>query len=208
MSCQWLERNPRTVDRGVHAATPSLFRRRRKKPLVPFISCLLVRQGSIIPRVEVNCRGLLRRPYNGLFRLCSIPAYRQQTFRRDQTNSLEKTHIVSSQEVAASPRCQVTASDWEKCYFYFTHFNNNYRATFTQANNYIEECRIYILTRALLRLVWPKSRITRTPLARRRWKSLIHQRDVTIEWILMILQEHPRGRQIPNLLTWRDRRTH
>ena len=36
------------------------------------------------------------------------------------------------------------------------------------------------LTRALLRLVWPASRLTRTPLARRRWKRLIHQRDVTI----------------------------
>ena len=35
-------------------------------------------------------------------------------------------------------------------------------------------------TRALLRLVWSASRLTRTPLARRRWKRLIHQRDVTI----------------------------
>ena len=35
-------------------------------------------------------------------------------------------------------------------------------------------------TRALLRLVWPASRLTRTPLARRQWKCLIHQRDVTI----------------------------
>ena len=32
----------------------------------------------------------------------------------------------------------------------------------------------------LPRLVWPASRLTRTPLARRRWKCLIHQRDVTI----------------------------
>ena len=62
--------------------------------------------------------------------------------------------------------------------------------------------RRILLTRALLRLVWPASRLTRTPFARRRWKRLIHQRDVTILWILMILRERPRGRQIPNLLTW------
>ena len=40
--------------------------------------------------------------------------------------------------------------------------------------------RLIMITRALLRLVWPASRLTRTPLARRRWKRLIHQRDVTI----------------------------
>ena len=35
-------------------------------------------------------------------------------------------------------------------------------------------------TRALLRLVLPASRLTRTPLARHRWQRSIHQRDVTI----------------------------
>ena len=37
-----------------------------------------------------------------------------------------------------------------------------------------------VATRALLRLVWPASRLTRTPLARRRWQRSIHQREVTI----------------------------
>ena len=37
-----------------------------------------------------------------------------------------------------------------------------------------------IPTRALLRLVWPASRLTRTPLARRRWQRSIQQRDATI----------------------------
>ena len=35
-------------------------------------------------------------------------------------------------------------------------------------------------TMVLLRLVWPASRLTRTPLARRRWQRSIRQRDVTI----------------------------
>ena len=37
-----------------------------------------------------------------------------------------------------------------------------------------------MITRALLRLVWPASLLTRTPLARRRWQRSIHQLDVTI----------------------------
>ena len=51
-----------------------------------------------------------------------------------------KKHIVSSKYIASSPRCQVTAikNDWEIFFFYSTHYNNNYRNTFNQANNYTD----------------------------------------------------------------------
>ena len=50
----------------------------------------------------------------------------------------------------------------------------------TTCNMTVRQFYVGLKTRALLRLVWPASRLTRTPLARRRWKRLIHQRDVTI----------------------------
>ena len=59
----------------------------------------------------------------------------------------------------------------------------NYRRSVcvrTAPGNFNMVAYIYGKTRALLRLVWPASRLTRTPLARRRWQGSIHQRDVTI----------------------------
>ena len=47
-----------------------------------------------------------------------------------------------SQHLPVARLPQATEKDFV---FYFMHFNNNYRDTFTQANNYTEECRIYIL---------------------------------------------------------------
>ena len=48
------------------------------------------------------------------------------------------------------------------------------------ANAAVGSCSMCVRTRVLLRLVWPASRLTCTPLARRRWQRSIHQNDVTI----------------------------